>query len=70
MLTILFFILLISFMWNMISLSIRMTWGLSKILLRIVFLPITLVFMAFSGLIQLVIAILIVGWILSLVTAA
>lgn len=69
MLSILFLILFISVMGNMIRLSFRMAWGLSRILLRLVFLPVALIFMVLGGLMPLVIGILIVVGIASLVTA-
>ncbi len=65
MLTILFLFLLFSFMIRMTVLSIRLTWGLSRILLRIIFLPLGLVLLAFGGLIRFGIILLIIAGIIS-----
>lgn len=66
MLTLLFSILLGSFIFRMIWLAIRMTWGLSRILLRIVFLPITLIILVVAGFLRMGIFLLLIFGLISL----
>lgn len=48
--TLLFVILLMVIFWNLLMLAIRATWGILKILLWLVFLPVTLVGLLIGGL--------------------
>lgn len=70
MLTLFFIVLLVSFVLRMIALAVRLAWGLSGILLRIVFFPLALVLLAFSGLIRIGIIVLIIAGIASLFNRA
>ena len=70
MITIIFGILMIGFLGKMIALAFKATWSIVKILLYIVFFPLVLICMAFSGLIYLAIICLIIGGIISLIAGA
>ena len=70
MITILFGILMIGFLGKMIALAFKATWSIVKILLYIVFFPLVLICMAFSGLIYLAIIRLVIGGIISLIAGA
>ena len=70
MITILFGILMIGFLGKMIALAFKATWSIVKILLYIVFFPLILICMAFSGLIYLAIICLVIGGIISLIAGA
>ena len=70
MITILFGILMIGFLGKMIALAFKATWSIVKILLYIVFFPLVLICMAFSGLIYLAIICLVIGGIISLIAGA
>ncbi len=64
--TILFFLIF----GRMIGFAFRMTWGLFKVLLYIVFLPLILLLMVFGGLIYIALPLLIIVGVLSLITNA
>ena len=66
--TLLFFLLFVIVFGKMIGFAFRATWGLFKILLYIVFLPLILVGMVFGGLLYLAFPILIVVGIISLIS--
>lgn len=66
MLTLLFSILLGSFILRMIVLSVRMTWSLTRIFLRIVFLPVCLILLVVSGFLGVGLALLLVFLLVSL----
>lgn len=68
MLVFLFLILFIAVLGNLIRLSFRMAWKLSRIILTLVLFPIALVVMAVIGLLPLVILILIAVGIFSLLS--
>ena len=70
MITIIFGILMIGFLGKMIALAFKATWSIVKILLYIVFFPLILICMAFSGLIYLAIICLVIGGIISLIAGA
>ncbi len=70
MITIIFGILMIGFLGKMIALAFKATWSIVKILLYIVFFPLVLICMAFSGLIYLAIICLVIGGIISLIAGA
>lgn len=70
MLSILFVLLLIAITGRMASLAIRMTWGISKIFLRVILFPLLMLGLAFYGLIYLILPILIVIGIISLSSSA
>ena len=52
---------------RMIGFAFRMTWGIFKVLLYIVFLPLILLFMVFGGLLYIALPLLIIVGVLSLV---
>jgi len=61
--TVLFFLIF----GRMIGFAFRMTWGIFKVLLYIVFLPLILLFMVFGGLLYIALPLLIIVGVLSLV---
>ena len=65
--TLLFFLLFVMIFGRMIEFAFRATWGLFKVLLYIVFLPLILVGMVFGGLLYFAFPILIVVGIISLI---
>lgn len=67
--TFLFFLLFLMVFGKMIGFAFRATWGLFKVLMYIVFLPLILVGMVFGGLIYLAFPILLIVGIVSLVAA-
>lgn len=66
MLSLLFVILLFIIFGKIIGLAIRATWGITKILFSIVFLPILLIALVLGGLIYLAFPILIIVGLVSL----
>ena len=69
MITLLFTVLLISVVFELIGFAIKLTWGLGKILCWIIFFPVVLVVLAFSGLFALAIPVLLIVGIGALVKA-
>ena len=67
---ILFFILFFMIFGKMIGFAFRVTWGILKIGLFIVFLPLMLVAMVFGGLLYIAFPILIIVGIISLIASA
>ena len=67
MLTILFWILMFMTFGKILKFAIKATWGLSKILVSLVFLPIALVFLVLQGLLILALPILLVVGVISLI---
>ena len=67
--TFLFFLLFLMVFGKMIRFAFRATWGLFKVLMYIVFLPLILVGMVFGGLLYLAFPILLIVGIVSLVAA-
>ncbi|WP_028242549.1 hypothetical protein [Pseudobutyrivibrio ruminis] len=65
--TFLFFLLFLIVFGKMIGFAFRATWGLFKVLMYIVFLPLILVGMVFGGLLYLAFPILLIVGIVSLV---
>ena len=68
--TIVFFILFVMIFGKLLGFAIRATWGLFKIALYLVFLPVILVALVFGGLLYVAFPILIVAGIVSLVAGA
>ena len=68
--TILFFILFFMIFGKLVGFAFRATWGIMKVMLYIVFLPVILVGMAMGGLIYIAFPILIVVGLLSLLKTA
>ena len=67
MLTALFIIAFIWFMWKVIALAVKMTRGFLKIGFYIIFLPIVVIGLFLGGLIYIALPILIIGGIIALV---
>ena len=67
--TFLFFLLFLMVFGKMIGFAFRATWGLFKVLMYIVFLPLILVGMVFGGLLYLAFPILLIVGIVSMVAA-
>ena len=67
MLTALFIIASIWFMWKVIALAVKMAWGFLKIGFYIIFLPIVVIGLFLGGLIYIALPILIIGGIIALV---
>lgn len=70
MLTFIFTILMLVVFGKLLIFAIKAAWGITKILLYIVFLPLILIGLAVAGLIYIAIPVLIVVGIISLVKAA
>ena len=66
MLTILFSILLIVVFGNIVAFAVKMAWGVSKIAINIVLLPVILIGMVLAGLFWLAIPLLVVIGLISL----
>lgn len=69
MLTLLFIICMIAVFGKLIALAFKMTWGITKIVLTFVFLPVILIGLAVSGLVAIALPILIIVGIISLIAA-
>ncbi len=70
MLTLIFIICMITVFGKIGGLALRGAWGLTKILFSLVFLPIILIGMVFSGLIVIALPVLVIFGIVALVTDA
>ena len=70
MLEILFAVLVLLFLFRVIRIAVRATWGLFKVLLFIVVFPGLLISLAFAGMVVLAIGILLVGGTVALLTPA
>lgn len=67
MLTILFWILMFMTFGKILKFAIKAAWGITKIMVSLVFLPITLIFLVLQGLLILALPILLVVGIISLI---
>lgn len=70
MLTLLFTILMLVVFGKLLLFSIRASWGLVKILLTVVFLPVILVVMAAVGLMSLALPVLLIVGVVTLIKSA
>ncbi|MBQ9156295.1 MAG: hypothetical protein IJ137_05900 [Eubacterium sp.] len=70
MLTLLFIVCMFTVFGKVISLALRGAWGLTKIVFSLVLLPITLIGMAFGGLITIALPALIIFGVLALLAEA
>jgi hypothetical protein len=70
MFTALFFVLFFMIFGKMIGFAFRATWGLMKILLYIVFLPLILIGLVFGGLLYIAFPVLLVVGLVSLIAKA
>ena len=66
MLTALFILAFVWFMWKIIALAIKMTWGLLKVGIYVIFLPIVIIGLFFGGLIYIALPLAIIGGIIAL----
>lgn len=67
MLTFLFFVLLFGIFGKLIWLAVKAAWGISKIVFSIVFLPVVVLVLFFSGLVYVALGLLVVVGIVSLI---
>ncbi len=65
---IIFSILMIWFWWKMLMGAVHLTWGLTKILFRVVLLPLALIGLVFGGLIYLALPLLIIFALIALIS--
>lgn len=70
MLTLLFTILMLVVFGKLLVFSVRASWGIAKILLTVVFLPVIFIVMAFAGLMVLALPLLLIIGAVILVRAA
>ena len=66
MLTALFILAFVWFMWKVIALAIKMTWGLLKVGVYVIFLPIVIIGFFLGGLIYIALPLAIIGGIIAL----
>ena len=69
MLTVLFLIALIWFLWKVIVLAVKATWGLAKIGFYVIFFPLVLVGLVLGGLVYIALPLAIIGGIIALVVS-
>lgn len=67
MLTFIFVCLMFGIFGKLIGLAFKMTWGITKVLFTLVFLPVILIALAIGGLVTIALPILIVVGIISLI---
>ena len=67
LITVLFLILLFTIFGKLLSIAIKAAWGITKILFSIVFLPLVLIGLFFSGLVYVALIVLVIVGIVSLV---
>ena len=67
MLTFIFICLMFGIFGKLIGLEFKMTWGITKVLFTLVFLPVILIALAIGGLVTIALPILIVVGIISLI---
>ena len=70
MLTLVFICLMIGVFGKLIGLAVRMTWGITKVLFTLVFLPFVLIALAIGGLVAIALPLVVVVGIISLVCGA
>ena len=67
MLTIVFWVLMLMIFGKILKFAIKAAWGITKILVSLVFLPIALIFLVLQGLLLLALPILLVVGVISLI---
>lgn len=67
MLTIVFWVLMLMTFGKILKFAIKAAWGITKILVSLVFLPIALIFLVLQGLLLLALPILLVVGVISLI---
>lgn len=70
MFSLIFFILFFAVFGNLIGFAFRATWGIFKVLMYIVFLPLILVGLVFGGLLYIAFPVLIIVGLISLIISA
>lgn len=70
MITLLFVALMLGVFGKLIAIAVKMTWGITKVVLGIIVLPLVLIAMAVAGLFYIAIPILIILGIVMLIKAA
>lgn len=70
MLTLVFICLMIGVFGKLIGLAFKMTWGITKVLFTLVFLPFVLIALAIGGLVTIALPLVVVVGIISLVCGA
>lgn len=70
MLTLVFICLMIGVFGKLIGLAFKMTWGISKVLFTLVFLPFVLIALTIGGLVTIALPLVVVVGIISLVCGA
>lgn len=68
MLTFIFIVLMVAIFGRLLYFAIKLTWGFTKVLFTLIFLPLILVFGLLGGLIQIAFPVLIIIGIVSLFT--
>ena len=67
MLSLLFAICMIGFMWKLFVFGVKASWGIMKLLCTVVFFPVILIGMVLGGLMYIAFPLLIIGGIIALV---
>ena len=67
MLSLLFVICMIGFIWKLFVFGLKASWGIMKLLCTVVFLPVILIGMVLGGLLYIAFPLLIIGGIIALV---
>lgn len=67
MLSLLFVICMIGFIWKLFVFGLKASWGIMKLLCTVVFLPVILIGMVLGGLMYIAFPLLIIGGIIALV---
>lgn len=70
MLSLIFVILMLCVLGKLLKLSVKAAWGITKVLLTLVFLPIVLVAMVIGGLIYIAVPILVIIGIATFITGS
>ena len=69
MLTLLFIILILGFIFNIVKIALKFTWGISKFLFTVIVFPILIIAIALAGFFYIALAIMIIAGIISLITS-
>ncbi len=69
MLSLIFVICMIGFIWKLFVFGLKASWGIMKLLCTVVFFPVILIGMVLGGLLYIAFPLLIIGGIIALVTS-
>ena len=69
MLSLIFAICMIGFIWKLFVFGLKASWGIMKLLCTVVFFPVILIGMVLGGLMYIAFPLLIIGGIIALVTS-